>query len=469
MDFTDTGINHSDSPISDQGHDLLDYSSLDSELIHLRSQIFESSYRKTDLIRANHELSNERDAFRRRNRELEAEISEAAMIREEMKRDLKFSRERVSELEGETKEKSRLLSNISESLLSMENSLSKGERRKLESEEYISNSVLELVKEVETKVETFMETMEKKKMELSRSVEFLKEENRDLSVLLRAALSEKQTAEKQLKETNEQKRSALLQIAERGLQKIGFGFGFRESVQESSETGNLVNDYEEEEEENGVVLVIEKTMKNLRKEISQLKISLEESRLEEEQLKKFTEEQAQKIAENLVYIDKLQNREKFLAENVEELVNVIREVESEVSRWREACELEVEAGQREVEQRDQLVAVLKAEVEKLRSALSISEGKIKLKEELAKAAMVAEEAAEKSLRLAERRIVELHSRIEHLYRQLEEAESAERRSRKLRYVWCWPLWRLPTVTAPALTATNSSSYMNNRALLRYDA
>lgn len=173
-------------------------------------------------------------------------------------------------------------------------------------------------------------------------------------------------------------------------------------------------------------------------------------------------------------------------------MKVIREAESEVSRWREACELEVEAGQREVEVRDQLVsfihysnlttiqttitnkthcynqiAVLKTEVEKLRSALTISEGKLKLKEELAKAAMVAEEAAEKSLQLSERRIAQLLSRIEHLYRQLEEAESTERRRGKFRYVWCWPMWRLPT--AASASATGGSSYTSNRALLRYDA
>lgn len=245
MDFTD-------SPISDQDHVFrqLNHCSLDSDLLRLRSQIFEAVYRKKDLIRANHELSHERDELRRRNRELEAEFSEAAMIREEMKRDLEVSRERSSKLEGETNEKSRLLSKIEESLLSSIRYLK--EENVPESEEYNSKSILELVKEVETKVETFMESMEKKKIELSRSVEFLEEENRDINVLLRAALSEKQTAEKHLKETNEQKRSGLLQIAERGLQRIGFGFGFRESVQESSETENLTKD-EEEEEENGVV------------------------------------------------------------------------------------------------------------------------------------------------------------------------------------------------------------------------
>ncbi|KAF8052828.1 hypothetical protein N665_1502s0007 [Sinapis alba] len=336
-------------------------------------------------------------------------------------------------------------------------------------------------------------------MELSTSVEFLQDENRDLKVLLRAALSEKQAAEKQLKETNEQKRSALLQIAGRGLQSIGFGFGFgfKESVEESSETGNLIK-VEQEEDENSMVVAIEKTMNNLRKEISQLKLSLQESRLEEARLKKVTEEQAQTIEENKIDIDKLQNRERLLSQNVmyllphpvsfscvvtrllesvfflikskvEELVKVIREAESESSRWREACELEVEAGQREVEERNELIEVLKAEVEKMRSALAISEGKLKLKEELAKAAMAAEEAAERSLRLSERRIAELLNRIEHQYRQQEEAESSERKRRKVRYVWCWPLWRFPAAAASAVTGTESSSCIGNRALLRYGA
>lgn len=91
----------------------------------------------------------------------------------------------------------------------------------------------------------------------------------------------------------------------------------------------------------------------------------------------------------------------------------------------------------------------------MRSALSISEGKLKLKEELAKAAMTAEEAAERSLRLSERRIAELLNRIEHQYRQLEEAESSERRRRKVRYLWCWPLWPFPAASASAVTGTES--------------
>ncbi|ESQ45638.1 hypothetical protein EUTSA_v10010940mg [Eutrema salsugineum] len=166
--------------------------------------------------------------------------------------------------------------------------------------------------------------------------------------------------------------------------------------------------------------------------------------LEEAQLKKITEEQAQKIPENIMNIDKLQNRERSLSQNeiglvfiepkVEELVNVMREAESEASRWREACELEVEAGLREVQEPNATIqmAVLKAEVEKM-----ISEGKLK----------------------TERKVS----------RSCNEEESIERRRGKFRYVWCWPLWRLPTAAAVSVAATDNSSCISNRAYLRYGA
>ncbi|KAJ0253770.1 Uncharacterized protein HA466_0113990 [Hirschfeldia incana] len=328
-------------------------------------------------------------------------------------------------------------------------------------------------------VERLMESME-----LKTSVEFLQDENRDLKVLLKAALAEKHALEKQLKATNEQKRSALMQIAGRGLQSIGFGFGFgfKESVQESSETGNLIKDeQEEDEEENSMVVAIEKTMKNLREEISQLKLSLEESRRSNIiflicQVRRNTAEESYRGTSSDNRREQDGHRQaaepgetSISKRNVEELLKVIREAESEASRWSEACELEVEAGQREVEERNELIEVLKAEVEKMRSALSISEGKLKRKEDLAKAAMTAEAAAEGSLRLSERRIAELLNRIEHQYRQLEEAESAERRRRKVRYLWCWPLWPSRAASASAVTGTDSSSCISNRALLRYGA
>ncbi|CAL5341594.1 unnamed protein product [Camellia sinensis] len=65
----------------------------------------------------------------------------------------------------------------------------------------------------------------KEKRELENSVASLTEENRDINSLLRIALVEKEAVEKSLNKlkgnNNEQKRVAILQIAERGLQKVG--------------------------------------------------------------------------------------------------------------------------------------------------------------------------------------------------------------------------------------------------------
>lgn len=95
---------------------------------------------------------------------------------------------------------------------------------------------------------------------------------------------------------------------------------------------------------------------------------------------------------------------------------------------------------------------MKQELEKTKAALEISNGKLKLKEELAAAAMAAQAAAERSLQLADSRAAGLRDRIEELTKQLEEAESKERSRRKVRHI-CWP-WR-----ALKMNITNNT---NNR-------
>ncbi|XP_062074883.1 uncharacterized protein At3g49055-like [Humulus lupulus] len=84
--------------------------------------------------------------------------------------------------------------------------------------------VTRLASEAEEKVNEYKELRKKEKRELENSVVSLTEENRDTNSLLRAALLEKEAVEKRLKVNSEQKRVALLQIAERGLQRVGFGF-----------------------------------------------------------------------------------------------------------------------------------------------------------------------------------------------------------------------------------------------------
>lgn len=97
-----------------------------------------------------------------------------------------------------------------------------------------SNLVWEEITEIrkladlaESKVGDYKEMRRKEKKQLENSVVSLTEENRDISSLLRIALVEKEAVEKSLNKlrgNSEQKRVALLHFAERGLQRVGFGF-----------------------------------------------------------------------------------------------------------------------------------------------------------------------------------------------------------------------------------------------------
>lgn len=87
------------------------------------------------------------------------------------------------------------------------------------------------------------------------------------------------------------------------------------------------------------------------------------------------------------------------------------------------------------------MAALKQELQKTKGALEISNGKLRLKEELAMTAIAAQEAAERSLKLADSRGVELRRWIEELTRQLEESEKRECNSHKVSRRICWP-WQV---------------------------
>lgn len=86
--------------------------------------------------------------------------------------------------------------------------------------------------------------------------------------------------------------------------------------------------------------------------------------------------------------------------------------------------------------------ILIEELNRTKASLDTANNKIKLKEELASAAFIAQKAIEKSLLLADSRAGRLREIIEDLTKQLEEADSKGERTnkrRKVRHV-CWP-WR----------------------------
>ncbi|KAL6320642.1 hypothetical protein AAG906_008642 [Vitis piasezkii] len=456
----------------------------EENLAEIRTQRDEILKRNVDLVKEIEEVSRERDSLRDKLSAVEASLRDCEdalgkKIDESMIEQEKLQT-RVEELLGEKKEREKILlenlgslETIKESLIRVIDSLDEEKAGIVieKSEEVVSDEELRpsieaikavsmLASMVESKVSEYQEMRKKEKRELENSVVSLTEENRDINSLLRIALVEKDVVEKslnRLKGNNEQKRVALLQIAERGLQKVGFGFMMGSAPNEvpvenlGSNAGSKSDSSECEEEVVSLASTVERIMKNLRQEITQLRRSLEESRSDTERLQSLTEKQAQKIAENTLYIKELEDREMVLAQNVEELLLEMKETEEEVARWREACELEVEAGKNVVDERDKVTLILKQELEKTKAALDISNGKLKLKEDLAAAAMAAQAAAERSLQLADSRAAELHERIEELTRQLEEAESRDRNRLRVRHV-CWP-WRALKVNPASNTNT----------------
>ncbi|XP_011048737.1 PREDICTED: uncharacterized protein At3g49055 [Populus euphratica] len=490
---------------------------MEENLLLLQQQRDDALDNNSQLKSAIQEVSHQRDSLRDQVRELEASfkekedgfvkrIDEAYLTMEKLEKETEFLRERNDKLELEIKEardkngfllkiNMDLVRHVKESLVKVtecvhdenliERSDTEENREELDLDDELRSvweefkAITRLASEAESKVNEFNEMKKKEIRELESSVVSLTEENRDINSLLRVALVEKEAVERslnKLKGNNEQKRVALLQFAERGLQRVGFGFmmgsGSNEQSMESSGAGSnntnssaaasTKSDSSEcEEEVVSLASTMERIMKNLRLENSQLRRSLEESRSDAERLQSLVQKQDKEIAENILYIKELEDRERVQAQNVEELLTEIKETEAEVVRWREACELEVEAAKKAIEERDKLVVILKQELEKTKANLEISNGKLKLKDELAVAAMAAQAAAERSLQLADSRAAGLRQRIEELTRQVEEAESKERRCNKVRHI-CWP-WRA-IKAATASTANNRVQNVRRRML-----
>jgi chromosome segregation ATPase len=255
----DAQIKGPDSPNNDTSH-LSDCNDLRAEL---QSQSTEETIvllqREgdvvADLTKLVDEISRERDSLRDKVDEFEASLKdkESALAKkldeelrktEELKSEVEVSSERIQKLESEIKERNGLLLDLlrvsKESLKRIIESADEDEEEKAEwtsageeeEEEGDEEEIAEtrrMAREAEEKVRECKEKRRKEKRELEKSVVSLTEENRDINSLLRAALVEKEAVEKSLSKlkgnnSNEQKRVALLQIAERGLQRVGFGF-----------------------------------------------------------------------------------------------------------------------------------------------------------------------------------------------------------------------------------------------------
>lgn len=262
------------------------YQSLQSNSSALEDKLFLLQREKEEATRMMDELSRDRDSLRenivrletsikeredeykrkideelKEKEEYERKFDEELKEKEEIKCELDVSRERLEVLESEKKERDEFLLKSLDSIKSVKECLVKIidclddekviEREDIEMEESKLDeesraleeeitAITVLASKAESKVSEYKESKKKEKKELENSVVSLTEENRDINSLLRIALVEKEAVEKslnRLKGNTDQKRVALLQIAERGLQRVGFGFmmgsGNNEQSQES--------------------------------------------------------------------------------------------------------------------------------------------------------------------------------------------------------------------------------------------
>lgn len=249
--------------------------SLSSEFTQKDELLLQIQLQKDDVLKQNvdlseviKEVSKERDTLRLAIQRLEDDFHRRGMeFYEETERiriELEVWRKKAEELLDEKKEQSEVCPYNLEILQSAKHSLlrlvenfdlcvrrsgnselkheEKGEKMNLLNEKSaVFSVILELVNLVEKKWGECEDMRKKEKRELENNVVSLEEENRDINSLLKIALVEKEVAEKslnRLRGNTEQRKGAILQIAERGFQKVGFGlrFGFMMGSTATNET-----------------------------------------------------------------------------------------------------------------------------------------------------------------------------------------------------------------------------------------
>ncbi|OEL36270.1 hypothetical protein BAE44_0002710, partial [Dichanthelium oligosanthes] len=203
-----------------------------------------------------------------------------------------------------------------------------------------------------------------------------------------------------------------------------------------------------------------------------LKQALDESRSDCDHFQLLAAERAHNIKKHKSHIKDLEERESFLVHSVEDHILEMKAVEQEATRWREACELEVEAGKSAIKELSQEITLLREELGRVKADLEAANSKIQLKEKLAASAMAAQAAADACLKLADRRSAGLQQRIEELTRQMEQEDAHGRKEKgsarmRLRYI-CWP-WQKLRVISSASRARTWFVDQNGRLLPRTEA
>ncbi|CAN8291293.1 unnamed protein product [Cochlearia groenlandica] len=284
-------------------------------------------------------------------------------------------------------------------------------------------SIFELTKVVSEKTQTIMEEKSHEVKNLNEKVGLLVKEKEHIGTLLRSALSKRMISEQP------SQRSELFQAAENGLRDVGID-------------NSTANQSKEENEIYSLASTLENIVNASQLKIVELQHSLDESREETSSLRKQVDTLTMELNQRMHQIEEHKEKERIANENVEGLMTDIAAAEEEIARWKVAAEQEAAAGGAVEQDFTSQLYVLKEELEEAKQAITESEKKLKFKEETAKAAMGARDAAERSLRLADTRATKLRERIQELNRKVEELETHRdlNSSNRARYA-CWP-WQL---------------------------
>jgi regulator of replication initiation timing len=127
-----------------------------------------------------------------------------------------------------------------------------------------AKNIHQLATEIESNLSGRIEMQRKDTSRMESKVSSLMKENQEIRNMLKVAITEKEAAENSihtLKGDKEEGRSSILQIAEKGLHKVGFGFimeviSAEPASQEPSTSGSTVTSNRTENEHEHISLVI---------------------------------------------------------------------------------------------------------------------------------------------------------------------------------------------------------------------
>ncbi|MCO5561762.1 hypothetical protein L7F22_015386 [Adiantum nelumboides] len=204
--------------------------------------------------------------------------------------------------------------------------------------------------------------------------------------------------------------------------------------------GSFNNDLETGQFLKGSFLEVE--LKKSKQETFELQQFLAAARGELELQRVTLERQEKVLLDKAVKIEELENEQCLAQRTIEGLKSKLEAVGNDLLELKKAFTTEAEARLLLLEEMERLkeqVSFLKHQVHQLSDLLEESKSKLHLKEEMATAAVAARNAAERSLRMADERSVQLRKKIDDLAYQFELLEGKEDSLTPVGwYNACWP-------------------------------